>query len=129
MSLLTRDQILTADDLQTKDVYVSQWGGSVRVRTMTAGERDIFEQMIFSGKDKAERRDNVRAAMLALTIVDDQGKRLFSEDHVKRLAGKSAAAVDKVFTEVQRLNAMSDEDVEAIAKNSEGTPGDSTDGE
>lgn len=129
MSLLTRDQILNADDLQTKDVYVPQWKGTVRIRTMTAGERDLFEQMMFSGQNKDERRDNVRATMLALTVVDDNGNRLFTEDHVKRLKGKSAAAVDKIFSGVQKLNAVSDEDVEDMVKNSEGTPGDLSDGE
>lgn len=129
MSLLTRDQILSADDLQTKDVYVPQWKGTVRIRTMTAGERDLFEQMMFSGKNKDDRRDNVRAAMLSLTVVDDKGNRLFSEDHVKKLKDKSAAAVDKIFAEVQKMNAVSDDDVEDMVKNSEGTQGDSLDGE
>ena len=129
MSLLTKDQILNADDLQTKDVYVPHWKGTVRIRTMTAGERDLFEQLMFSGQNKDERRDNVRATMLALTVVDGKDNRLFTEDHIKKLKGKSAAAVDLIFAEVQKLNAVSDEDVEDMVKNSEGTPGGSSDGE
>lgn len=130
MSLLTKDQILSADDLQTKDVYVKPWDGYVRIRTMTAHERDRFEQMMFSNKGgKRERMDDVRATLVSLTVVDEDGKRMFSDKDVKALSKKSAAALDKIFSEAQSLNAVSDEDVEEIAKNSEETQDDSSDGE
>ncbi len=129
MGLLNKDQILNADDLATQDVYVPQWGGGVRIRTMTASERDRFEQQIFSGQNKDDRRENVRATMLSLCIVGEDGSRLFGEKDIKALGGKSAAAVDKIFSEIQRLNRISDEDVEDAVKNSEGTPGDNSDGE
>ncbi len=129
-NLLTKDQILSADDLQTKDVYVKPWGGSVRIRTMTAHERDRFEQMMFSNKGgKKERMDDVRATLVSLTVIDGDGKRMFSDKDVKALSKKSAAALDKIFSEAQSLNAVSDEDVEEIAKNSEETQDDSSDGE
>jgi len=46
MGLLTRDAILEAQDLQHEEVYIPEWGGSVRVRTLTGAERDAFEQSI-----------------------------------------------------------------------------------
>ncbi len=129
-NLLSKDQILSADDLQTKDVYVKPWDGYVRIRTMTAHERDRFEQMMFSNRGgKKERMDDVRATLVSLTVVDEDGKRMFSDKDVKALSKKSAAALDKIFSEAQSLNAVSDEDVEEIAKNSEETQDDSSDGE
>ena len=125
-NLLSKDQILSADDLQTKDVYVKPWDGYVRIRTMTAHERDRFEQMLFTNKGgKRERMDDVRATLVSLTVVDANGKRMFSDKDVKALSKKSAAALDKIFSEAQSLNAVSDEDVEEMAKNSEETQGDS----
>lgn len=130
MSLLTKDQILSVDDLDTKDVYVFPWRGFVRVRTMTAHERDRFEQQMFTNKGgKRERMDDIRATLVSLTVIDEDGKRLFGEKDVKALGKKSAAALDKIFSEAQSLNAVSDEDVEDMAKNSEGTQDDSSDGE
>lgn len=129
-SLLTKDQILQAEDLDTKDVYVKPWNGYVRIRTMTAHERDRFEQQMFSNKGgKKERMDDIRATLVSLTVVDEDGKRMFSDKDVKALSKKSAAALDKLFAEAQSLNAVSDDDVEDLAKNSEETQDDSSDGE
>ncbi len=129
-NLLSRDQILSADDLQTKDVYVHPWGGYVRIRTMTAHERDQFEQQIFTNRGgKKDKMDDVRAKLASLAIVDESGNRMFSEKDVKALSKKSAAAVDKVFSEAQKLNAVTDEDVEDMTKNSETTQDDAEDGE
>ncbi len=127
--LLTKDQILGADDIVTKEINVPQWGGSVKIRTMTASDRDRFEQQVFSGNTKSERRDNIRALMLSICIVDESGNRVFGEKDVKALGGKSAAAVDAIFSEIQKLNALSDADIDEAAKNSEGTLGDLSDGE
>ncbi len=131
MSLLNKKQILEADDLETRDVYVKPWGGHVRVRTMTAYERDQFEQAMFTSQTggKKKRMENVRATLVSLAVVDENGNRLFNEKDIKALSKKSAAAMDQLFAEAQKLNAVSDEDVDDMAKNSEETPDDSSDGE
>jgi hypothetical protein len=54
-----------------------------------------------------------------LTIVDEEGNRLFSDADVKLLGQKSAAALDKLFEVAQKLSGLKDEDVEELAKNSE----------
>lgn len=128
-NLLNKEQILSADDLQTKDILVKPWGGYVRVRTMTAHERDQFEQKVFAGRDKKGRMDDIRATLVSLAVVDENGKRIFTDKDVAGLAKKSAAAMDQIFAEVQKLNAVTDEDVEDMAKNSEETQDDSSDGE
>lgn len=129
-NLLTKDQILQIEDLQIKDVFVKPWDGYVRIRTMTAHERDQFEQEMFTNKGgKKERMDDIRANLVARTIVDEGGKRMFSDKDIKKLSSKSAAALDIIFDEAQKLNAVSNEDVEEIAKNSEEIQDDSYDGE
>lgn len=46
MPLLSKTDILCANDLQTEDVEVSEWGGAVRVRSFTGRERDAFEASV-----------------------------------------------------------------------------------
>ena len=41
--LLTRDKILSADDIRSERVKVPEWGGEVIVREMTGAERDEWE--------------------------------------------------------------------------------------
>lgn len=121
MALLTRDAILQAQDLPTEQVHVPEWGGDVLVRALTGAERDRFEQSIVEQRGKNTRMNlqNIRAKLVALTVVDEQGNRIFKDEDVKWLGNKSAAALDRIFEVAQRLSGLRDEDVEELAKNSE----------
>jgi len=117
--MLTKEQILAADDLKREVVDVPAWGGELMVRALTGKDRDEFEQSLFdAGKTPRERMRNVRARLVAITVVDEQGNLLFSEADVEKLGNKSAAALDLVFSVAQRLSGLSKEDAEALAKNS-----------
>ena len=120
--MLTRDAILGASDLKTEDVMVPEWGGVVRVRMMTARDRDSYESSFLSVQNGkvVQNMDGIRLArarLLALTVVGEDGKPLFTESDVEALAGKSAAAVQRVFEVAQRLNKVSDDDVKELAGN------------
>ena len=121
MALLTRDAILQVQDLPTERVHVPEWGGDVLVRALTGAERDRFEQSIVEQRGKSTRMNlqNIRAKLVALTVVDEQGNRIFKDEDVKWLGNKSAAALDRIFEVAQRLSGLRDEDVEELAKNSE----------
>ncbi|WP_303883420.1 hypothetical protein [Acetomicrobium mobile] len=121
MKLLTRDAILQAEDLPTEDIEVEEWGGAVRVRALTGAERDAFEQSIVEQRGKSTRMNlrNIRAKLVALTVVDADGKRLFSDKDAELLGKKSAAALDRVFEVAQRLSGLSSEDMEELSGNSE----------
>jgi len=121
LKLLTRDAILQAEDLPTEDIEVEEWGGAVRVRALTGAERDAFEQSIVEQRGKSTRMNlrNIRAKLVALTVVDADGKRLFSDKDAELLGKKSAAALDRVFEVAQRLSGLSPEDMEELSGNSE----------
>jgi len=122
--VLTRDAILGADDLPKQEVEIPEWGGSVFVRTMTAGERDAYESsMLLNGKPNLA---NMRAKLVVRTAVDEEGKRLFADADAEALGKKSASAVDKLFGVAQRLNGLTKKDVEELEKNSGRIPPDSS---
>lgn len=113
MSFLTREQILEADDLKTETVPVPEWGGEVIVRTMTGGEYSRFEKYIIkSGDEQDEQTDltNIRAKLCSLTIVDEAGEKIFSEEDIIELAKKSAAALNRVSRVAQKLNVIGADD-------------------
>jgi len=123
--MLTRDQILAASDLKTEIVDVPEWGGQVTVRTMTGAEKDEWEERLLAGSEEGSRKvtlKRIRATLLALTVVDESGKRLFADSDVERIAGKSAAAIDRVYEAASRLNRLSKQDVEELEKNSGSAP-------
>ena len=124
MSLLSKTAILAAQDLQTEDVEVPEWGGAVRVRSFTGRERDAFEASMVRGEGRDRKVDltNMRARLVGLTVIDETGQRLFTDEEVDLLGAKSGAALDRVFAVAQKLNGLSGTDVEELAKNSSGVP-------
>lgn len=112
---LTRDQILEANDLQKESVEVPEWGGSVLVATMSGRARDAWEQSLVAGK--GVNMENIRARLVAFTVVDDQGNRMFSDGDVDALGRKSGAALDRVVDVARRLNKLTERDLEDIKGN------------
>jgi hypothetical protein len=119
MPYLTREQILNANDLPAEDVEVPEWGGVVRVRALTGAERDAFEAAIIKvrGKRVDFHLENARALLVAMSVVDEDGNRLFSDEDVKALGRKSAAALDRVASVAMRLSGLTQEDLEELTKN------------
>ena len=124
MSLLSKTAILAANDLKSEDVEVPEWGGAVRVRSFTGRERDAFEASMVRGEGRDRKVDltNMRARLVGLTVIDETGQRLFTDDEVDLLGAKSGAALDRVFAVAQKLNGLSGADVEELSKNSSGVP-------
>ncbi len=113
MKILSKDAILAADDLPREAVSVPEWGGEVLVRTMSGTDRDAFEASLL---EKEGRMENVRARLVALTLCDTQGDRLFDDSEIAALGRKSARALDRVFSVAQRLNGIGVEQVDAAKK-------------
>ena len=118
---LTKDQILESNDLKNEAVNVPEWGGTVYVRTMTGADRDQFESsMVLVMPDGTRKTDmtNLRAKLVALTIVDEAGARLFDTSDMDRLGLKSAAAIERVFAVAQRINGLGGQAEDGALKNS-----------
>ena len=118
MTLLNRDSILTADDLPFEDVECPEWGGTVRIRTLTGTERDAFEAEVAGG----EKTDytNVRAKLIARSAIDENGERIFSDADITKLGKKSALALTRCFKVAQRLSGLTEDEVEQLAEDFDG---------
>lgn len=119
MALLSKDQILNADDRKTEEVNVPEWGGSVLVRSLSGRERDEFESSSVEtrGGKQSVNQENFRARLVALCVVDEHGQRLFkSKGEVAMLGNKSVAALQRIFNKCQELNGFSEEDVEELTE-------------
>lgn len=114
MSLLSREEIFKADDGRTEDVAVPEWGGTVRLKSLTGIERDQFEASMVEMKGGKQKQNvaNFRARLVGLCAIDENGAKLFTNSaDVRMLGTKSSAALDRVFAKCQEMNGLSDADV------------------
>ncbi len=119
--ILSKEDILGSSDLRFETVAVPEWGGSVRLRTLSGAERDAFEGTLMKLVDgrRVPDMDNLRAKLLAATVVDEDGRQIFGVQDLVALGRKSAVAIDRIFAVAQRLNGMAPDAVEDAIKNSE----------
>ena len=119
-ALLTRETILAKQELQTELVSVPKWGGTVRVRELTGSERDRFEAAMVrmqKGGSTELTMDNARARLVSLSVIDQSGAKVFSEEDVVRLGNLSATALGTVFDVAARLSKITDEDLGELSGN------------
>ncbi|WP_186056812.1 hypothetical protein [Burkholderia gladioli] len=125
MGILSKDAILSADDLKKQVVSVPEWGGDVIVRTMMASERDEFEQSLVTRDDTGKLVANTQGAgvrLVALTVVDEGGALLFTQADIEALSRKSSLALARITEVAETLSGIGAKAKEAAAKNSEAAP-------
>jgi len=121
MAFLNKAAILAAKDKKQVEVTVPEWlddagqPGVVCLRVLTGTERDRFEAEFVGGNKSV---DMVRAKLVAKCLCDSEGNRLFTEQEIPALGEKSAAVLDRLFTQCMKLNRFTKDDVEELAGNS-----------
>ncbi len=123
MKTLTRAQILSAEDLKSERVKIPEWDGEVIVRELTGTERDHYEASVVktNGMQVSIDSSNMRAKLVALSCVDKEGARLFTEEDVVALGKKAASALDRIVDVARRLSRIGEEELESLGKPSKST--------
>ena len=121
--ILSRIEILEANDLQREKIEVPDWGGSVYIQTINGFERDAFEsRCIAARKNGSLDTKLLKAQLVILSLFDEDGKRIFNENDINDLNRKSSKVIDDLFTVAQRISGLSDDDVDELQGNSEAVP-------
>ncbi len=129
MAFLTKDAILSINDLQTRVVAVPEWGGDVCVQGLSGTERDAFESSIIvqRGKNTTTNLANLRAKLVQKCLVSPEThERLFGEGDIAALGRKSAVALQRVFDAARELSGLNESDVKELTGNSESEPNDAS---
>lgn len=117
MGLISKEQILQADDRPREQVPVPEWGGDVLVWGATGYQRDWFEQEFSAAREEERKVDNIRAKLLAWCICDQHGKPLFEAGDIKALGAKSGVVLSRLFDVAKRLSGIGEQAADELEKN------------
>jgi hypothetical protein len=121
--LLDRAAILAADDIKYEDIYVPEWGGTVRARSLTGTERDQYDAESYRAQQgKGEALADFRVRRVAKSLVDADGKRLFSDADLAVLGAKNGAVIDRLDDVVARLAGLAPDAVPEAITTLKGDP-------
>lgn len=130
MKALSRDDILKSEDLGSQRVEIPEWGGYAFIRVMTDEDRDGWDEWLWANKEASASSGGspmlgARRELVARTLVDEHGKRLFANS--TELKGKSAKVIDRLFDIASELNALGPRAVAQAKKNSSPDPSSGSD--
>ena len=113
----TRDTILAH---RTTVREVRAFDAQIFVREMRAAEVASFQRFLTQHEDRTDV--DVQCELLARTICDEQGERLFGDDEAGRLAELPMSDLRRAYKVAEALNTVTEDDVKAAEGNSEATP-------
>jgi len=127
LKILSFEEIMQADDLDTEKVPVPEWGGAVLMKTMSGKNRDDYIQILqgrMVGTGKGRKLSNYRglsASLLQQCLIKKDESPLFTAAQIKDLQGKNGAVISRLVEKAQEMNGLTDDEVEKISGNSETT--------
>jgi hypothetical protein len=102
---MTAEAILALNDTKTDDLFVEEWGTSIKVQGLTKKQQlDVRERSLVNGEVSAEKSQGF---LFLEGVVEPR----FSEDQLGPLFDKNAGVIDKILGRVLELSGMKPEDI------------------
>lgn len=104
--------------LLIEELAVPEWGGGkIRLKHLSAKERDDFESsmvtMTRQGRQKMNN-ENFRARLVQLAAVKADGSPMFTRHDIKTLGNLPAAGLQRVFNKINEMSAFSEDDLKDL---------------
>jgi hypothetical protein len=124
MSALSREEILAGKTLVIERVHVPELAvngtNEVCVRRFSGNVKQALGEMLSAAIKNGETLPkNWWATVCVLAICDENGKRLFSSNDVETLGEMDSEVLDRIYQVAARINGLSADSAEQVAKNSE----------
>ena len=108
--MLSREDILKAGTLKTETVEVPEWGGSVKIRELSA------QQLVEAGK--ANRNGFAAGHDLVASVINESGEPVFTDADLPAIQAMGASGILRVSKAINKLNGLGED----LEKNSASSP-------
>jgi hypothetical protein len=125
--MLSREQFLSRKPRTVEKVELPELNDHVFVRSLSASERDAWEDANLvrergKGKHRNEiafdvRVQNSKAHLVCISMCDEAGYRILQDTDVDAIAEQSSSIVNRIADVCMRISAISQADLEDNVKN------------
>ena len=98
--LNTAASILQAEDFVYDEVDCPEWGGTVRIRSLSGAQRVVLKKAIDA------ERDDVDETLCVMAIVDEDGNRVLKREQIAELSKKNTAVITRIAIRVLEISGM-----------------------
>ena len=99
--------------LKTNTVELSE--GSVIIREFTTSDREKFELLALKAQEGQAK--NLKAQLIVISLVNENGSRVFGDDEVDKISQMPSTVTEKLFNSILELNSMNSDAVEVAEGN------------
>jgi hypothetical protein len=99
--ILSISDILAANDVLTKEVYIKEWGGHVVITAFTKAQQQAMRREATTPQGKLDSD-----ALEKLMVLHGLREPLLSKDDVEALWQKNTAVVDEVLKAILQVNGL-----------------------
>lgn len=125
---LTREELLSLTKRRYRTVPIPEaipdvGGKKFRLQSLTDEEQSAYEAEIIARKGglRKNRLADAKRRLIALCLVDGQGKRIFGDDDISALKKIDGRVIELLHKEANAHVGYDDEAIEDLVKNSETT--------
>ena len=118
--VISKEQILNVKDYDVREVDVPEWGGMIRLKSMSGKERDAFESKCLTRNKggKIFNVDGLKALLITCVVMNpDNDELMFTSDDIENLNKKSAKVINQLFEVASEMNGLGKEAVDELVKN------------
>jgi hypothetical protein len=114
---LTREDILAKRSVRQRVPVVVPGWGTIHVAKFTARDRDRFEEIVTGGIPGKVNLRNVRAQVVTLLAVNEDGTRMFQDGDADAIGELDSDSVQMIIDAGFRLNGLNTDSLEDSVKN------------
>lgn len=105
-------EILRISNSKTVEVDIPEWDCKVLVGSLSGANRERWEN-----ERRKENATNIRAMLVAFTVVNEKGDPIFTEKDIAELNKKDWRALERIANAAIAFNIIGETNVEEEAKN------------
>jgi hypothetical protein len=112
-----RDKIFAADDVESRELFISDWDVTILMRGMTAKDRlDLMDRAFNQDTGRVDLKVMYPELVVACSFDPETKEPIFTEEDKADLLSKSSAALEKVAEVALELSGMGSDVQDAAGK-------------
>ena len=122
MTIASREALLKLCERRYSTVEIPERDISIRIQSLSEAEKSQYETCLIAKNGRGIMRERLQDAtrrLIALCVVDEEGKRIFSDSDLSAIANLDSYISSRIYDACQEHCGFNKGDIDETVKNSE----------
>ncbi len=122
MTIASREALLKLCERRYSTVEIPERDISIRIQSLSEAEKSQYETCLIAKNGRGIMRERLQDAtrrLIALCVVDEDGKRIFSDSDLSAIANLDSYISSRIYDACQEHCGFNKGDIDETVKNSE----------